>query len=346
VVKGRIAVFKVHLRKGASQEEVQSVAGRIEEMGFKAHLSIGEERTIIGIIGDERPLSQAPLDLLPGVERIVPILQPYKLASRDFKQQNTVVEVHGVPIGSKDLAIIAGPCAVENREQLRETAQAVKASGARILRGGAFKPRTSPYSFQGLGVEGLKLLAEMRDEFDLGVVTEVMSPSDVEVVAKYSDMLQIGARNMSNFSLLREVGDAGKPVLLKRGMSATIQELIMAAEYVLAQRNYQVVLCERGIRTYETATRFTLDINAVPVIKQMTHLPIIVDPSHGTGKWDLVGAASKAAIAAGADGLIVEVHAHPERAMSDGAQSLRPEVFAQLMNELRRVAKAVDRTLP
>jgi 3-deoxy-7-phosphoheptulonate synthase len=334
------------MRKGATQSEVQSVTQRIEEMGFKAHLSVGEERTIIGIIGDERPLSQVPLDVFEGVERIVPILQPFKLASRDFSPQNTVVEVHGVPIGGKELAIIAGPCAVENRELLRETVQAVKAGGAKLLRGGAFKPRTSPYSFQGLGVEGLKLLAEMRDEFGLGVVTEVMSPSDVEVVAKYSDMLQIGARNMSNFSLLREAGDSGAPVLLKRGMSATIQELIMAAEYILAQRNYQVVLCERGIRTYETSTRFTLDINAVPVVKQLTHLPIIVDPSHGTGKWDLVGAVSKAAIAAGADGLIVEVHAHPEKAMSDGAQSLRPEVFTQLMGELRRVAKAVDRVLP
>ncbi len=333
------------MRKDATPEQVKEVETRIEDLGFKAHLSVGEERTIIGIIGDERPLGQAPLEILPGVERIVPILQPFKLASRDFKPQNTAVRVHGVEIGGKDLAIIAGPCTVENRQQLWETAKAVKAAGAKLLRGGAFKPRTSPYSFQGLGVEGLKLLAEARDEFDMGVVTEVMSPSEVEVVAKYSDMLQIGARNMANFSLLREAGGAGKPVLLKRGMSATIQELIQAAEYILAQRNYDVVLCERGIRTFETATRFTLDINAVPVIKQLTHLPIIVDPSHGTGKWDLVSAVSRAAIAAGADGLIVEVHAHPDKALVDGAQSLRPEVFAGLMGDLRRLAPAVDRTL-
>ncbi|MCL4534004.1 MAG: 3-deoxy-7-phosphoheptulonate synthase [Bacteroidetes bacterium] len=333
------------MKKGATKDEIESVATRIEDLGFKAHLSVGEERTIIGIIGDERPLGQMPLEMLSGVERIVPILQPFKLASRDFKPQNTVVEVNGVRIGGKELTVIAGPCSVESREQLWETARAVKTAGAKLLRGGAFKPRTSPYSFQGLGVEGLKLLAEVRDEFGLAVVTEIMSPNDLDDVCKYADVLQIGARNMANFSLLREVGASGRPVLLKRGMSATIQELIMAAEYILAQRNYNVVLCERGIRTFETATRFTLDINAIPVVKQLTHLPIIVDPSHGTGKWDLVAPVAKAAIAAGADGLIVEVHPHPDKAMSDGAQSLRPDVFAQLMQDLRRVAESVDRKL-
>ena len=333
------------MRKDASQGQIDAVAAEVERLGFRAHLSTGEERTIIGVIGDERPLGDSPLEILPGVERIVPILQPFKLASRDFKPQDTVVNLDGVPFGGQGIVVVAGPCAVEDREQLRETAAVVKEAGAKVLRGGAFKPRTSPYSFQGLGQKGLELLAEVKQEYDLRVVTEVMSPYDIEDVCKYADMLQVGARNMQNYSLLREVGQSGYPVLLKRGFSNTIQELLLAAEYVLAQKNYNVVLCERGIRTFETATRFTLDINAIPVLKHLTHLPVIADPCHATGKWDLVAPVAKAAVAAGADGVMVEVHPHPERAVSDGPQSLKPAVFAQLMSDLRGIAQAVGRTL-
>ncbi len=335
----------VVMRKDATEAEVQAVVAHVEELGFRAHLSRGVERTIIGIIGDERPLSTQPLERLPGVERVVPILQPYKLASRDFKPENTVITINGVRIGGPEIVVIAGPCAVESREQLLETAFAVKEAGAKMLRGGAYKPRTSPYSFQGLGPRGLELLAEAREATGLPVVTEVMSPTDLELVCQYADMLQIGARNMQNFSLLQAVGRSGHPVLLKRGMSSRIDELLMAAEYILANSNYNVALCERGIRTFETATRFTLDINAVAVLREATHLPIVVDPSHGTGKWSLVPAAARAAVAAGADALIIEVHPCPERALSDGAQSLKPETFSKLMQELREIARAVGRTL-
>jgi len=335
----------VVMRMGATEEEIQAVVARVESMGFRAHLSRGQERTIIGIIGDERPVSPNGLLLLDGVEKVMPVLRPFKLASREFHPQDTVLSINGVQIGSRQVVIMAGPCAVESRQQLLETAWAVKEAGASILRGGAFKPRTSPYSFQGLGEEGLELLAEAREETGLAIVTEAMGPDQVPLVSRYADILQVGARNMQNYNLLHAVGASGRPVLLKRGMMATLEELLMSAEYILSHDNYQVMLCERGIRTFETYTRNTLDINAVPVLKQLTHLPVIVDPSHSTGRWELVQAVSRAAVAAGADGLLVEVHPHPEEALSDGAQSLRPEAFAELVRQVRRVAEAVGRTL-
>jgi 3-deoxy-7-phosphoheptulonate synthase len=335
----------VIMKMGATDEQIQRVTARVEKLGFRAHLSRGEERTIIGVIGDERPLDHNQFELLEGVERTVPILHPFKLASRDFKAEDTAFPINGVLIGGQRVAIMAGPCAVESREQLLETAWAVKEAGATILRGGAYKPRTSPYSFQGLGEEGLKFLAIAREETGLSIVTEVMAPEQVPLVAEYADILQIGTRNMQNYALLHAVGEVMKPVLLKRGMMSTMEELLMSAEYILSHGNYRVMLCERGIRTFEGYTRNTLDINAVPVLKELTHLPIIVDPSHGTGKWQWVGAVSRAAVAAGADGLIIEVHPHPEQAISDGVQSLKPEKFAQLMTELRRVAAAIGRTL-
>lgn len=335
----------VIMERRASDEQVQQVVARVEELGFRAHLSQGEERTIIGVIGDERPLSVEALEVLDGVERVVPVLQPFKLASRDFKPDRTVISLDGVKIGGDEIVVIAGPCAVESREQIIETAYAVKEAGAKVLRGGAFKPRTSPYTFQGLGIRALEWLAEARETVGIPVVTEVMATNDIETVSKYVDMLQIGARNMLNYSLLQDVGKTTMPVMLKRGMSSTIHEWLMSAEYILSNRNYNVVLCERGIRTFETATRNTLDINAVAVAHQLTHLPVIVDPSHGTGKANLVPAAAKAAVAAGADGLIVEVHPNPDRALSDGPQSLRPEVFQKLMGELRQIALAVGRKI-
>ncbi len=333
------------MRMGATQEEIDNVVARVNELGFRTHLSRGEERTIIGVIGDERPVDKDSLARMQGVERIVPILRPFKLASRDFQPHDTVIEIGGHPVGGKRLTIIAGPCAVESRDQILETAQLVKEAGAHMLRGGAFKPRTSPYSFQGLGEEALAYLAEARELTGLPVVTEVMSPEQVPLVAKYADVLQIGTRNMQNYALLHAVGEAGFPVLLKRGMMSTIEELLMSAEYILSHGNRKVILCERGIRTFETYTRNTLDINAVPVLKELTHLPVIVDPSHATGKWNLVSAVSRASIAAGADGLIIEVHPHPERALSDGGQSLRAVRFSELMKQLERVAEAVERTL-
>lgn len=335
----------VIMQRRATPEQIEYVIARVEELGFRAHLSQGEERTIIGVIGDERPLAVEPLEVLDGVERVVPILQPFKLASRDFKPENSIVNINGVSVGCNEIVVMAGPCAVESREQLFEAAWAIKEAGAKILRGGAFKPRTSPYTFQGMGVPALELLAEVREAVGLPVVSEVMSPTDVGIVSEYVDILQIGARNMQNYSLLQEVGKTSKPVLLKRGMMSTIHEWLMSAEYILANRNYNVILCERGIRTFETATRNTLDINAVAVGKQLSHLPVIVDPSHATGKASLVAAAARAAVAAGADGLIIEVHPNPERAMSDGAQSLRPEAFVKLMAELRAIAGAVGRSL-
>ncbi|MGQ9502756.1 MAG: 3-deoxy-7-phosphoheptulonate synthase [Anaerolineae bacterium] len=333
------------MRMGATQQEIENVVARVHELGFRTHLSQGEERTIIGVIGDERPVDKDSLARMQGVERIVPILRPFKLASRDFQPHDTIIEIAGHPIGGKRLTIIAGPCAVESREQILETAQLVKEAGAHMLRGGAFKPRTSPYSFQGLGEEALVYLAEARELTGLPVVTEVMSPEQVPLVAKYADILQIGTRNMQNYALLHAVGEAGFPVLLKRGMMSTIEELLMSAEYILSHGNRKVILCERGIRTFETYTRNTLDINAIPVLKELTHLPVIVDPSHATGKWNLVSAVSRASIAAGADGLIIEVHPHPEKALSDGGQSLRAVRFAELMKQLERVAEAVGRTI-
>jgi len=333
------------MKMGASQEEIENMVKRVESLGFRTHLSRGEERTIIGVIGDERPVDKDSLARMQGVERVVPILRPFKLASRDFQAEDTVFKLNGHSIGGQKIIVMAGPCAVESRAQIIETAHLVKEAGAHLLRGGAFKPRTSPYSFQGLGEEGLQYLADARQATGLAVVTEVMAPEQVPLVAQYADVLQIGTRNMQNYALLHAVGESGMPVLLKRGLMSTIEELLMSAEYILSHGNRRVILCERGIRTFETYTRNTLDINAVPVLKELTHLPVVVDPSHATGKWHLVNAVSRAAIAAGADGLIIEVHPNPEQAVSDGAQSLRPARFAELMTELRPVAHAVGRTL-
>jgi 3-deoxy-7-phosphoheptulonate synthase len=333
------------MRMGASQEEIQHVVHRVEELGYQTHLSEGEERTIIGVIGDERPLDKDRMGRMQGIERIVPILRPFKLASRDFQPSDSTFLINDHTVGGTQITIMAGPCAVESREQILETAQLVRDAGAHLLRGGAFKPRTSPYSFQGLGQEGLEYLAEAGAATELPVVTEVMAPDQVALVGQYADVLQVGTRNMQNYALLHAVGESDLPVLLKRGMMSTIEELLMSAEYIMSHGNRRVMLCERGIRTFETYTRNTLDINAVPVLKELTHLPVIVDPSHATGKWNLVSAVSRAALAAGADGLIVEVHPRPEEALSDGGQSLRPARFAELMTELKRVAQAVDRAL-
>ena len=335
----------VVMRSGASQGSIQSVVERVNELGFRAHLSAGEERTIIGVIGDERTLNESVFRTLEGVEKVVRILTPYKLASRDFHPHDTVVPINGVSVGAKQVAIMAGPCAVESREQVMETARAVEEAGAHIFRAGAYKPRTSPYSFQGLGQQALDLLAEVKAKTGLAIVSEVMAPEQVSQVAACVDILQIGTRNMQNFALLHAVGESGKPVLLKRGMMSTIEELLMSAEYILSHGNYRVMLCERGIRTFETSTRNTLDLSAVPVLKQYTHLPVIVDPSHATGNWEWVTPLSLAAIAAGADGLMIEVHPHPDKALSDGAQSLRPERFAELVAKARLVAQAVGREL-
>ncbi|HKB23913.1 MAG TPA: 3-deoxy-7-phosphoheptulonate synthase [Methylomirabilota bacterium] len=334
------------LKAGSSDAEVEDVCRRIERMGYQAHTIRGELRTVIGAVGDDRGKERLKsLESLECVETVQPILQPFKLASREVRHESTVVPVGDVRIGGKAVVVMAGPCSVESREQVLEVAQKVKAGGARILRGGAFKPRTSPYSFQGLEEEGLKYLAEARRETGLPVVTEVMEPEKVDLVAQYSDVLQIGARSVQNFSLLRRVAETRKPVLLKRGMATSIQEWLLSAEYVLAGGNPHVILCERGIRTFETATRFTLDLSAVPVVKKLSHLPVVVDPSHGTGHWEYVEAMAMAGVAAGADGLLIEVHPKPEEALSDGSQSLKPERFAALIGRVRRIAQALDRDL-
>jgi 3-deoxy-7-phosphoheptulonate synthase len=335
----------VIMKTNATSAQIANVIARVEQMGCSVDVSEGEERTVIGIIGNGRPLDREQLERMDGVERSVPILRPFKLASRDFHPQDTEVRLNGVNIGGQQLIVMAGPCSVESREQLLETAHAVKEAGAQVLRGGAFKPRTSPYSFQGLGEEGLKILAEAREQTGLLIVTEVMDPQLVPLVMTYADVLQVGARNMQNYALLHAVGEAQRPVLLKRGMMSTVEEMLMAAEYILSHGNNRVILCERGIRTFETYTRNTLDINAVPLLKQLSHLPVMVDPSHGTGKWELVAPVARAAVAAGADGLIIEVHPHPELALSDGAQSLKPGRFSELLDSLRPVAEAVGRTL-
>jgi len=333
------------MKHNAKAEEIAGAISNVESLGFKAHVSSGEERTIIGVIGDERPVEPEHWESLQGVERAVRILHPFKLASLDFHPSGSVVKVDGVSVGAKQVIVMAGPCSVESREQLMETAAAVKEAGAHVLRGGAFKPRTSPYAFQGLEEEGLALLSEASRKTGLPVVTEVMEPDKVEVVAEHADVLQIGARNVQNFSLLKRVAECGKPVLLKRGMSTSIQEWLLSAEYVLAGGNPNVILCERGIRTFETATRYTLDLNAIPVVKQLSHLPVFVDPSHGTGHWEYVAAMARAGLAAGADGLIIEVHNKPEEALSDGPQSLKPDRFAALMRELRPLAEVLGRSL-
>ncbi len=334
------------MKPGATEEQIQHVVDRLRQFGLREHISRGEERTLIGAIGDERVLRAIPLEAVPGVEKVMAVLAPYKLASREFQHEDTVINVNGVEIGGKRVIVMAGPCAVESEEQITTIAEIVKGAGALILRGGAFKPRTGPYSFQGLGDEGLQMLAAAKKKVGLPVITEVMSTEDIDLVAEFTDVFQIGARNMQNFMLLKGVGQARKPVMLKRGMSATIEEFLLAAEYILSQGNLNVMLCERGIRTFETYTRNTLDINAVPALKNLTHLPVIVDPSHGTGRRELVAPVSKAAIAAGADGLIIEVHHDPENSMTgDGAQSLIPEQFSQLMEELQRLAEALGRSM-
>jgi len=334
------------LRPDATDEQINHIIERVQKLGLKPHVSKGTERTIIGVIGPEDILRVTPLEVFPGVEQVMPVLAPYKLVSREFRKEGSLIDLgKGVKIGGKKLVIMAGPCAVENFQSLYEIASEVKKCGANVLRGGAFKPRTSPYSFQGLGEEGLKYLKQAGDELGMVTVSEVMDSRDVELVSRYVDVLQIGARNMQNFHLLKEVGQTKKPVLLKRGLSSTIKELLMSAEYIAAGGNFNIVLCERGIRTFEDATRNTLDVSAVPVVKQLSHLPIIVDPSHAAGKWGLVAPLSKAAVACGADGLIIEVHCHPEDALSDGAQSLIPANFRQLMEDLKAVARAVGREI-
>jgi 3-deoxy-7-phosphoheptulonate synthase len=334
------------MRTDASQDEIASIVSRVKVHGLTAHLSHGEERTVIGVVGDSRAYQYHEQFLqLPGVDRIMPISRPYKLASREFIPENSHFPLDGVEIGGPGVVIIAGPCAVESRSQILEVAHAVQEAGAHALRGGAFKPRTSPYSFQGLGEEGLQYLAEAREATGLPIVTEVMSTTQVSLVAQYADVLQIGARNMQNFSLLHAAGASQHPILLKRGMAATIEDLLMAAEYILSHSNRRVILCERGIRTFETATRNTTDINAIPVLKGMTHLPVVLDPSHSTGNWQYVEAIARAGVAAGADGIIVEVHMCPSEALSDGNQSLRPERFATMVCQVKAIAEAIGRHL-
>jgi len=334
------------MKHGAPEEDLRHVVKVIERLGYKAHLIRGVERTVVGAVGDERGKARLEaLKSLAGVEDVVPILKPFKLVSRELRQDNTEIDVGGVKIGGREIQIMAGPCSVESREQILEIAEVAKKGGAKILRGGAFKPRTSPYSFQGLEEEGLKFLAEARERTGLKIVTEVMDGHNVELVSDYADILQVGARNMQNFALLKSIGKANKPVLLKRGMMSTVQEFLMSAEYILSEGNFRVILCERGIRTFETATRSTLDLNSVPVIKKLSHLPIIVDPSHGTGHWDLVLPMAKASLAAGADGLMIEIHPHPEEAFSDGYQSLIPKRYYTLMTEIKPIVAAMGRTV-
>jgi len=335
-------------KPGCTDEQLQEILRLLDSLGYSAHISRGVERTVIGAVGapdSDRSAAIERLESLPQVERVVPVLKPYKLVSRDFQPQNTVVRVGDIAIGDGSLTVMAGPCTVESRDQLLQTARAVKEAGAKILRGGAYKPSTSPYSFQGLGKEGLELLSEARAETGLPVITEVLDPRDVEVVCEHADILQIGARNMTNFSLLKEVGSTRKPVMLKRGMSATIEEWLHAAEYIATRGNTQILLCERGIRTFETATRNTFDINAIPAVQQLSHLPVVADPSHGTGRRSLVGPVARAAVAAGADAVIVEVHPEPSKALKDGAQSLTFEGFRVMMEELKCIASALGRCM-
>ena len=334
------------MKHGAPEKDLDRVVEVIEELGYKAHLIRGVERTVIGAVGDERGKTRLEsLRTLAGVENVVPILKPFKLVSREFKPEDTEIDMDGIVIGGREIQIIAGPCSVESREQILATADSVREGGAKFLRGGAYKPRTSPYSFQGLEEEGLKLLAEARERTGLKIVTEVMDGHNVDLVAEYADIVQVGARNMQNFSLLKRLGKIEKPILLKRGMMSSVQEFLMSAEYIMSEGNYRVILCERGIRTFETSTRSTLDLNAVPVIKQLSHLPVIVDPSHGTGRWDLVLPMARASIAAGADGLMIEVHPRPEVAFSDGFQSLIPKRYFTLMTEIKPLVAAMGRTL-
>lgn len=333
------------MEDNATEQQVQIVTDKIKSLGFDVHRSDGKERTVLGAVGEKRGVDKRDLELLAGVREVVSITKAYKLASREFHHEDTIIKVGDVKIGGNEIVTMAGPCAVENRELLFETAELLVKNGAQVIRGGAFKPRTSPYSFQGLGEEGLKYLREAGDKYNLAVVSEVMDVSQIDLMLNYVDIFQVGARNMQNFWLLKELGKIRKPILLKRGMSATIEEWLMAAEYVMSGGNYQVILCERGIRTFETYTRNTLDISAIPVIQKLSHLPVIVDPSHATGRRDKVLPMARASIAAGAHGLMIEIHPKPEQALSDGAQSLYPDQFSDLMNELRIIAKAVKKTI-
>lgn len=335
----------VIMEKNASIKQIQDILQFVEDSDCTPHVSKGDEKTVIGIVGDERGLVSEKIQTMPGVEKVIPTEKPYKLASREWKKDNTIINVNGISIGGNRITIIAGPCGVESETQLLEIAQAVKDAGAHILRGGAFKPRTSPYSFQGLGERGLELLALAREKTGLAVITEVVNPNQVELVAQYADILQIGARNSQNFALLQEAGKSNKPVFLKRGMMSNLEEYLMCAEYIMANGNYNVILCERGIRTFETSTRNTMDISAIPMIKSLSHLPVFADPSHATGKRALVPPVAKAAIAAGADGLMIEVHNHPEKALSDGAQAILPEEFVALMKNLKQLCPIVGRSL-
>ncbi len=336
------------LKKGVSQEQFKEVTDMIKDLGYHAHVIQGTERTVIGAVGSGRGTDKLQaMENLPGVDNVVPILQPYKLASLEVKPEKSIIQISdNVKIGGDEVAVIAGPCSVESEEQIIESARAVKAAGANMLRGGAFKPRTSPYSFQGMEEEGLILLRNARKITGLPIVTEILNPADINLICKYADILQVGARNIQNFALLKELGKVDKPVILKRGMMTTIEEFLMSAEYIISGGNSKVILCERGIRTFETATRNTLDLSCVPVLHERTHLPVIVDPSHGTGHWKLVTPMACAAVAVGADGLMVEVHPHPDHAVSDGIQSLKPEKFSEMMDSLSRFAEAAGRTLP
>lgn len=335
------------MKDNASEDQVKKVVARVEELGYTPHPSRGAQKMIIGIIGDlNREELIDSLGAYPGIDKLVPIMEPYKLVGRSFKKGQTVIKLpENAVIGDKKIMIMAGPCAVESEEQVMTTAKNIKEIGATVLRGGAFKPRTSPYSFQGLHEDGLKILRKAANETGLSVITEVVDPRDVELVGNYTDIFQIGARNMQNFFLLKEVGKANKPVLLKRGMSSTYKEFLMAAEYIMSEGNYDVMLCERGIRTFEDYTRNTLDLVSIPVLKKLSHLPVVIDPSHGTGHWDLVGPAASGAVAMGADGLIIEVHPEPTKALSDGQQSLKFDKFASLVNNLKKIASAVGREI-
>jgi 3-deoxy-7-phosphoheptulonate synthase len=336
-----IIVTKPH----ASEEQIQHIVDRIKEWGLRPEVSRGAVRVVIGVVGPEDVIREKPLAAIPGVESVTPVLKPYKLVAHEFRQTASLVDIGGVVVGGPQVVVISGPCSVESQEQLNAIAGAVKKAGARILRGGAFKPRTSPYSFQGLGIDGLKLLAEAREATGLPVITEIMDTKDLDVIEQYADCLQVGTRNMQNFALLKEVGRSRLPVMLKRGMSATIKDLLMSAEYILSEGNFNVMLCERGIRTFETYTRNTLDLNAIPILKRETHLPVVVDPTHGIGLRDHIPAMALAAVAAGADALMVEVHNSPEMAKSDGEQALLPDEFADLVNRVRAVAQAIGRSV-
>jgi 3-deoxy-7-phosphoheptulonate synthase len=333
------------MQQGASEDQIGNVIGRLTELGFDVHRSTGVVHTVLGGVGGKEEFDLDVFELMEGVKEAHRISSPYKLASRSFKPGGTVVKIRDVDIGGPRVVVMAGPCSVENRDQIERSAEIVASGGARVIRGGAFKPRSSPYAFQGLGEEGLKMLREAADRHGLLVASEVMDQTQIPLISQYADILQVGARNMQNFNLLKELGKQRMPVLLKRGISATIEELLLSAEYIMSGGNYDVVLCERGIRTFETYTRNTMDISAIPVVKKLSHLPIVADPSHGTGRRDKVLPMARAAVAAGADGLLVEVHPDPDRALSDGAQSLRPEQFQEMMRQLRLIAPAVERSI-